>query len=308
MNKPTLSICIPTNSRFDILEKTVQSIYNEPGLDYSEFEIIVSDNSNSDDIFQYFQKFRSISNFKIVKSNSVGFLNSVNALKHGNGHYLKLHNNYSLFNKNSLFEIVAFLKTLKNNNYTIHFDNNKNKKSNKVFCFESFDSFLKDISFLSSWSNTFCISREQFLNIDLNKCDKMFPHTSLLLTQYNSKKYCTYKDSLFTNLEVKSKGGYDIFKTFAVDFLNLYDFAVKEKHVSKSTFLHVKFNLYTKFLIKWYCDLIYFKNEYTFIISGVKDSICIHYNLFFYYLLLFISFFRAKLKLLKCLISKLRDN
>jgi len=306
MNKPTLSICIPTNSRYDILEKTVQSIYNEPGLDYSEFEIIVSDNSNSDDIFQYFQKFSNKNNFKIVKSNSLGFLNSVNALKHGTGYYLKLHNNYSLFNKNSLFEIVTFLKSLKNNNYTIHF-NNKSKKSNKVVCFESFDSFLIDISFLSSWSNTFCISREQFWKVDLNKCDKMFPHTSLLLSQYNSKEYCVYKASLFTNLEVKTKGGYDLFKTFAVDFLNLYDLAVKEKHISNHTFLRIKFDLYRKFLIKWYCDLIYFKNEYTFIISKVKESICVHYDTLFYYLLLLISFFRAKLKFLKYLIFKTRD-
>ena len=40
-----LSICIPTNGRIEILKKTLDSIYANFEVSYSEFEVVLSDNS-----------------------------------------------------------------------------------------------------------------------------------------------------------------------------------------------------------------------------------------------------------------------
>ena len=61
--KPKLSIVIPTYNRFHLLKQTIQSVYNEIK---NSIEIIVCDNSSTDETSSVQKVFNKIKYFKVL--------------------------------------------------------------------------------------------------------------------------------------------------------------------------------------------------------------------------------------------------
>ena len=106
MQELLLSICIPTCKRETIVDELIQSILRQ-NVDPSMFEICISDNSDTDETKKLIaEKYRDVPNLRYSKTDCKGFLNSVAALRLGKGRYLKLHNDYSIFNDNALAQMI----------------------------------------------------------------------------------------------------------------------------------------------------------------------------------------------------------
>jgi len=92
MNRPTLSICIPTYNRAHYLEECLESINiqltNNRVLSDS-IEVVVSDNHSTDNTAQIAKKYESVfKNFKYALNDGVEYdLNVYNAVKNSTGKY-----------------------------------------------------------------------------------------------------------------------------------------------------------------------------------------------------------------------------
>ena len=106
MDKPIVSICIPTYGRVEILKNTLDSIFSQC-VESAKFEVCISDNSPTDETEQMLKLyFSDKTNLVYSKSTSEGFINSIEALKLGDGKFLKLHNNYT--KKSNFVELLIY--------------------------------------------------------------------------------------------------------------------------------------------------------------------------------------------------------
>lgn len=293
-----LSICIPTNGRIEIVRQTLDSIYKECKVDFADFEVVLSDNSNNDELLLLLEKYKQFPNIIYSKTNSEGFLNSINALTMGKGQFLKLHNNYTMFTSDGLEKFVSFIKQEYIIKPVVFF---KNSGKNGIRNYDSFDLFCSDLSFWNSWSTGFSIWKTDFDNIIKNNLNSMFPHTSLLLLQYSKEKFLINDEIYFTNQDVPKKGGYNLFRVFAVTYLEMMEEQKINGNLSFKSFEKIKKNLFYDFLINWYCNTKLFKNEYTFDLEGIEKSMSVYYGTKGFSklkLLSYIYFF--KLKLVRC--------
>jgi abequosyltransferase len=290
-----LSICIPTNGRIEIIKNTLDSIYNDCKVPFSEFEVVLSDNSTNDELFKLLEFYKEYPNIVYEKTNCEGFLNSINALTVGKGKFLKLHNNYTMFTTDGLEKLISFIKHEYINKPVVFF---KNSEKNKITNYDSFDRFCSDLSFWNSWSTGFSTWKTDFDEAEKSNLNIMFPHTSLLLLQYSKMNFVINDEVYFTNQNVPKKGGYNLFRVFAVTYLKMMEDQKIIGNLSTKTFLKIKKDLFFDFLISWYCNTKLFKNEYTFDLEDIKESVSVYYGTNGFYklkLLSYIYFFKSQL-------------
>ncbi|MDV7105998.1 glycosyltransferase family 2 protein [Vibrio sp. TH_r3] len=265
MEKSTLvSICIPTRNRIGLLKKVIKSIVND-NVDYSLFEIVISDNSDDNQTENYCKEMKKLGvNVTYYKNENMGFYNSITSLSLGRGKFLKLHNNYSTFVSGQFKELVEWVEKNKVEKPMLFFTNGElGLKPNKIITINNRNLFLNKATYLITWSSGFSIWRDNFEELDTSEgqVNEMFPHTSLLLKSL-PKSYVINDDIVIQNLKVDKKGGYNIFKCFCLDFLHMIR---NDINLDKRTKLKIKYDLYYRFIIVWYYrTIIDNRNEFTF--------------------------------------------
>lgn len=303
MSSLLLSICIPTRGRSEILEKTINSIFSSK-VNFSEFEVVIYDSSDINDQIDTLPDFCNYPNLTYKKGKNDGFLNLISALKMGKGAFLKLHNDYSEFSSNGLNMLLNIIKNNLEEKPLIFFGNDSLTKTQNTKYYNSFDNFLYNISYFSTWSTAFGIWKIDFDDLKDVNINPMFPHTSLLLNLNIKNSYIINNDRLFFNQSVNKKGGYNLFKTFTIDYLDMLKVSLNNKHISENTFKHIKHDMFKNFLIEWYCNTKILKNEYTFILSGIKQSMRVHYSYYSYYSMIFLSYRKAFMRFIKYIVRK----
>lgn len=276
---PIVSICIPTKDRLEHLTKTIDSIIND-GVDANDFEIVISDNSDNDVIKNHCDRIAAQGyNIKHVRNPVLGFYNSIVALRNGSGALLKLHNDYSCFLSGQFRYFVELAKQNLVDKPTIFFANGTLKLAENTRC-NSKDEFIAATHFQNSWSSAFSIWKADFDKIPQEKEDvnPMFPHTSLLLNSTNTR-YLICDKTVFENIAVAGKGGYNLFECFCLIYLGLIKDKVKAGEVSETTFNAVKWKMYQKFVIPWYYKTVYTNQGFTFITDNADEILKKTYGL-----------------------------
>lgn len=291
------SICIPTRNREQIIVRTLNSIYVS-NSDCSLFEVVIYDSSENDNLQQIIQRDFQYSNIKYVRGPNKGFYNLISALELGSGEFLKLHNDYSLFESEALSHCIEEIKKYIISKPLIFFPNGSLDKT-QISSEPTFDLFLKNVSFYCTWSTAFGIWKDDFEQFKDIRLEKMFPHMSLLFACKDKKSYLIDNKSLFANQDVPNKGGYNLFHTFAVVFIDEILILRKTHVISRSTFRHIKMDLLFRFLSDWYFKTKLVKNEYQFDLSNIKKNIKIHFSYPEYYLMIlnaWVKFLKSRLK------------
>lgn len=278
-----LSICVPTKDRAFYLKETLDSIINDnvaPEL----YEIVISDNSDGSETKlladQYL--FAGI-NIVYYKNPEKGFYNSIQALKLGNGDFLKLHNDYTKFKSGSFQMLVNVVEKNKKNKPQMLFTDGNIKKRVSIFS-DNFDGFIRHSSYWNTWSSAFSIWKEDFeqLKTDKNILNDQFPHTSLLFQLKNKKLFLIDDIEYFSNSVVSKKGGYNIFYNFCVIYIEmlkeLNHFAV----ITKPTYNYVKNKMKREFIPLWYYLTIESKGDFSFDNSNAYENIRKNYSMIDY--------------------------
>jgi abequosyltransferase len=286
---PIISICIPTRNRKDLLTKTVESIYRNAESVSNGFEVVVYDSSDIDEGIEMVQKF-PYSNFTFKHGENSGYLNLIKALDLGSGRYLKLHNDYSMFQEGSLQRLLERVAVSSDESLVCFANRAVPAPVEKL---TSLDSFIAHISFYSSFANIFGIWRNDFLRLREMKLNAMFPHTSLLFYQDDKQSYEIDNSVCFLNKDVPSKGGYDLFKVFAEDYLGMVKASVDKGTVREKTFQKLKRGMLVSFFSVWYSNTIILENEYSFKKGDVKRSFLVYYTWLELILMIFIAYGRS---------------
>lgn len=295
-----VSICIPTNGRLDILRKTLESIYINCNVQYSDFEVVLADNATNNDLSDLLNDFNIYPNIIYSKSYAAGYLNSIYALKLGKGKLLKLHNNYTKFLPGALHDLVELVKSESCQRPIIFF---KNSGQNKSCKFNSFDEFSFNLSYWNTWSTGISIWKDDFDVMKSFEYNKMFPHVTLLLSQSFKNRYVIDDTIYFINQDIIAKGGYNLFRTFAVEYLEIMKQAVNQNLISLKTFIKIKEDLFFNYLPIWFFNTKIKNNNYTFDLTNIKESILVYYGPWGYYKLIFLSYLLVAKKILKYLVN-----
>ena len=286
--EPLLSICIPTYNRLEILIQTIDSIYAGVTEDMlNMFEVVVSDNSNDHNCQPVEDRYSNYSNFHYRTTVCEGFLNSYYALSYGKGKYLKLHNNTALLKANALSHMIELIDNNTHEKPAIIFTDGYRLKG-RVLHYSTFEGFMYGASYFSSWSTGFGMWKDDYEQAKDIRLNKYFPQTSLFVTQNGKHSFIVDDYNLFVTQNVPQKGGYNLFKAFSVDYLNIIKEQRDNNYISEACYNYIKGALLSCFLSVRYFKTVIAKMD-KFDHSDIKANMLINYSRFEYFKLILAS-------------------
>lgn len=276
MSIPLLSICIPCFGRKEQLRNTIKSIYNNlDRVSFSDFEVVISENDSSKQLESLLDEF-NYPNLKYFYTECEGFLNSFYVLTYATGKFILLHNSQELFCDNSLYDIVNLVHCNEQDKPLVAFTSGF-LLNGKTRCYEDYNSFMSDLSYWSSWSNSFSIWKEDF---DLIKDDvelnSLFPHTSLFATQCEKNKFMIVDNVLFNTQFVPKRGGHNKFHAFSVEYPSILNEIKQKEFLSEKTYRKILDSIFYDYLPSLYfnvklCGIEKFESD------GFKEDLKIYF-------------------------------
>ncbi|MER0438945.1 glycosyltransferase [Emticicia sp. W12TSBA100-4] len=291
IKKPILSICIPAHGRLEYVINTLESIFSVENLrnvELSEFEVIISDNDEKgalkvlSEIFKY-------PNFKYFQTDCKGFENSYFVLTYGNGEFLKLHNSQELWNEGSLFRVINLIKNNLQKKPLLFFTSGILLKG-EIIEVNTFNDFIFKTSYFTSWSNSFGIWNEDFNKVSIDCIlNKLFPHTSLLVTQHYKHEFKIVDIPYFSTQFVKKRGGHNKFQAFTVEYPTIVTDLFNKGLITKKTKKRVFRDLLCEYFPLLYFNVKVSRRE-TFSSEGFEQNLEIFFPKGSIYLVVFLSF------------------
>lgn len=286
-----LSICIPTFNRADLLKKSIDSIVNDPLFASNKVEIVVSDNASTDKtedlLVNYSKKYNNFRYSKNLINN--GFMNIFTVLNLARGEFFKVINDYTVFNKNTLETLIQIIESNIEKKPQIFFGHGFLKYNSEGY-YSSFDHFLSMISYWCTYVGGYSVWKKDFDLVKEKNIHNMFPHVSLLFFLTYKSYYLINNTVLFTNQELKSKGGYNLFNVFAVQFFDLLISIKNSNSITESTFNKLKKDMLYYFFVLWYYNLVINKNRNVYFDKNdIKKNFRVYYTRFDYVKLCFLG-------------------
>ena len=277
-NQLLLSICIPTNGIVEWVLPVIESIYSQ-GVDYSLFEVIVTDNGKKTDLEDAIMKF-DYPNFNYYKTTSQGFSNQLDAFEKCNGLFCKMLNHRSRMVQGSIVALLTLIRRYQNTKPIIYCAEGRVKGDSIIECSDT-DDFVQRLSYWISWSAGIGAWKTDLKNLRHKETNNMFPHMVFLFGLRDESKYVIWNEKYEDMANDAGKGGYDLFRTFGVTFLDVINELRIKERISSSTFILVKNELYY-FLRGLYLNEVLMPTNHTFIIQNVAESFDIYYGRYYY--------------------------
>ena len=281
-NPILLSICIPTNGIVEWVVPVVDSIYAQ-GVDASLFEVVITDNGEADDLMKTVKKYEQ-DNFHYYKTTSKGFTNQIDAFEKCKGLFCKMLNHRSKMLPGSIEEMISLVNKYKEEKPIIYCAEGNAKGGEFVEC-RNIDEFVKNLSYYVSWSAGTGVWREDLLDVRSKQIDSSFPHTVFLFGLRKESRYIIWNKKYEQMGDDAGKGGYDLYNTFAVHFLDIIKDLFVDGRISQQTFIAVKNDLFG-FLTLLYKNEAILPTKHTFILKDIKKSMQVYYGTFGYYRML----------------------
>lgn len=276
-NKPLLSICLPTNGVVQFVTKALDSIYAQEEADKSKYEVFITDNGQDSQLDAALEPYMKYGNLRYLKTNDKGFLNLITCLKLGNGLFCKMLNHRSVLIPGSVQAWVDMVEQYKDTQPVIYCTDHNLKGDDIIEC-HNFDTFIRKMSYFSSWSAGIGVWDKDKQILDKIECNEMFPNASLLFEMRQDGEYVIWNKKYQNMEDEPTKGGYNIFHTFAVIYLDLLKDLESRGRISNTTFKSVKRDL-RSFLVDWYYRIFKVSNKFTFGTQDYKKHILTYYSL-----------------------------
>jgi abequosyltransferase len=301
MSQILLSICIPTYNRSNYLKDTIQSIVNQRIFkETSDIEIVISDNCSDDQTMEVSRQFVDLFGEKIRyyrNPENIKDLNFERVLSYGRGLFLKLNNDTMLHNANSLESITSTLRIRIGKKDIIFFSNGAIKNISDAYC-NDLDSFVRKVSFLSTWIGCFGIWNEDFHSIkDFNRCSHLnLTQVDVIFRLINSKKRVfVNNEKLFISYTPDKKGGYDLLTVFLENYVLLLTEHLNTKNLTKKTYVSEKRKLLSEFIRPWLVNIKTNPTRYSYRCEKKYSRIFKYYNKDIFAFLYFMLYYQLSL-------------
>lgn len=278
--QPLLSLCIPTNGVNEWVIPVIDSIYeNNANIDL--FEVVVTDNGNNAQFENTMLDYRKLySNFVYSKTDAKLFQNQIEAFKLANGQLIKFVNHRMTLLPNSVIYLIDFVKNHSMSKPTVYFSNGSLCIPSKLKRCNSFDEYVRTLSYFSSWSAGTAIWKSEFEQMNLSlKFNALFPHTDIIFNNKTNTNYIIDDTLLMKEIpvDVTKKGNYDLFDAFAVQYPLIIKNLYKDRNITKKTYNYViRKNSY--FVSSLFLDYIIRKEPCSYNLGGYKKSMGIFYS------------------------------
>ena len=278
-NQPILSLCIPTNGAIQWVLPVLNSIYNQK-YDLSKFEVVITDNGKSSQLASYLKDY-DYPNLRYIVTTDEGFLNLVTSLKEGRGLFCKMINHRSVLEPGTIEEMIELVERYEDSQPVIYCSDGNVKGMEIIEC-KDLDQFIANLSYWASWSAGIGFWKKDIEQIGSVELDKMFPNASLLLNLRKESSYVIWNKKYEQMGDDAGKGGYDLYDTFAVHFLDIIKGLLVDGRISQQTFNIVKNELFG-FLTNLYKNEVILPTKRTFILKDIKKSMQVYYGTSGYY-------------------------
>lgn len=286
-NQPILSLCIPTNGAVQWVLPVLDSIYSQ-NCDEEKIEVVLTDNGVNSELPQHLDKFQKHPSFRYIPTNDAGFLNLVTALKKGNGLFCKMINHRSILLPGIIQEWCEIINQFKEERPIIYFSDGHALGGDIIEC-KNIDEFLRHLSYWASWSAGIGFWASDIKKIDMIKLNEMFPNTSILFDLCPNAKFVLWNKQYQKMEDDSGKGGYDLFHTFGVVFLDMINVLRMQGRITDKTFVFIKNDLF-KFLTQLYFSEVILPSCHTYMIENVADSLDVYYGRYYYMKMRFVCF------------------
>lgn len=294
VNKPVLSLCIPTYNRSEILNNTLMSLFNNPEFDNELVEVIVSDNCSTDNTKEVVAKYPKVKYF--CNEKNVRDSNFAIAINYATGEYIRLFNDTLSFKPNMLHFMLSKIQENLDSKINLYFYGETFLHKNSLVKVNSLDEYIKEVSFYSTWIANFGTWKDNFLNLkDIDKyVAKQLVQVdwNLQLFTADNLSYIYFND--FYNIESPNKkGGYNVFRVFVSNYLEI----LKQHKFSILTYEREKYQLCKNFVYPWVLKLFVFENEkYNFQTDGSFKTLFMKYWYEPYFYIILFKFLIHKIK------------
>jgi glycosyltransferase involved in cell wall biosynthesis len=267
--KPLLSICIPTYNRADILDKSIASIVTQPEFYSGDVELVVSDNASDDNteevVKKYQKKHKNI--FYSRNNKNIRDKNFPMVIGKAHGVFRKLCNDTLIFKEGSVGKIINIVKSNAVEKPVLFFLNKAIKRIKWVFyATNSFDAFLRIVSFYSTWIGGFGIWEDDYKSITdkFSGCELSLWQTKILFEMCSNKnKYIVENSKLFdVGIPKKKNISYGLYNIFYKNYLGLYKKHIISHNISRKTFSFLRKDLLFRFFLLWIVNAKYDYEQY----------------------------------------------
>ena len=276
-----LSICIPTNGVDDFIFDVLESIFIQ-NVSKELFEVIVMDNGNN---IKFKEKMISYaenkSNLYFYETNAELFMGEIESYKKASGKFIKFINHRTRLLPGTIDYYLDFVRRNQDKRPIVYFSNGVLNK-NTVETMASFDRFVYELSYWSSWSTGMGIWKEDLKSVlyEQNKCiNFLFPHTTILLNACSEREYIIDDTLMLIELRGENikKGKYDLFYAFCVEYPMILCDLYRNKHIRANTLKKI-LNDNLNLIAFFYHGFVMNKKKTNYDIRGFNDAMDIFYT------------------------------
>ena len=281
MSEPVLSLCMPTNGVVEWVFPVLDSIFKQ-NCSEKLFEVVITDNGNNTQFKERIKKYISMyGNIKYSETNALPFLNEIEAYRRASGRLIKFVNHRTMLVEGALQKLIDFVADNEKRKPVVYFSNGVLDIPKSLNEYKSFDEFVKNLSYWSSWSTGMAIWKSDFdkLPQNISEFNELFPHTDILFNVRDRESYILENSVIFNELPVNGipKAKYDLFYAFTVEYPGIILKLLMDGDISTETFLSVK-NDNLLFVAKLYYDFVIRKKPCSYILTNYRQCIKVFYS------------------------------
>lgn len=233
---------MPTNGVIEWVFPVLDSIYSQ-GVDESEYEVVIVDNGRNYEFKQLIKEYISKHNniVYVEDLDSPLFLNEPIAYKNAHGEFIKFVNHRTKLIDGTLKALLDFVESNKEEKPIVYYGNGVIDNLIGINEYNTFDDFVKNLSYWSSWSTGMGIWKNDLKEVENSNFNELFPHTTILFSQRNRNKYIINNNVIFDEIPQgnKPKGNYDLFYAFGVEYPSIILGLYRDDSISFETFKYV---------------------------------------------------------------------
>lgn len=282
MSKPLVSLCMPTNGVIEWCFPVLDSIYNQ-GIDNDLFEVVVTDNGKNTDFKKKIKEYSShYGNLVYEETDALPFINEIESYRRASGALIKFVNHRTMLVNGALHKLINFAKDNIKDKPVTYFSNGAiSELEEKIYTYSNFDLFVRNLSFLSSWSTGMTIWKIDFEKLpnDVSEFNVLFPHTNVLFNERNRERYKIDNTVIFDEMPQgkKPKGDYDLFGAFGIEYPGIICDLLRDGNISIETYRYVSHkNL--EFIARLYFDYFIRKRYCSYDLNGINRVYGVFYT------------------------------
>lgn len=252
-SKPILSLCIPTWNRASFLKEGLSHLEAQLRLISSpkDIEIFISDNCSSDNTPTVIEEFikRGMPIVYNRNKENIGMDgNFFTCMNHSHGQFIWLMGDDDYLVEGTLSTIINVLK----NHPSIGLMHLREKQEmSKYKLFDKVDSFLKDLSYWSTFITGNIFNRDALnsvQNIEKYKGTYLLITPLYLTAAMSHSTNIMYYDKVFEGgADAGNNGGYNYFQVFVQNYLNIWLEYTQLFKLPKSIYTYIKKDIFKNF-------------------------------------------------------------